>query len=142
MPTYKDIAQSIIAYYENNPSEFEELIEELDDYDGCLGDERYYAMGELDELYAGTEPTEILRRAFFGYDEDTYDAERGEHGEFNPNRDYFRFDGYGTLVSSNYKDYSAYLDEYFVEDLCDRRDWLNLDPEVEELLDQLDEAKA
>lgn len=70
-------------------------------------------MDELDEIYQGKEATEILRRAYFGHDDDCWHEENGErvYGEFNPNRDYFYFNGYGNLVSTNERDYSDYLVE-------------------------------
>jgi hypothetical protein len=101
-------------------------------------------MEYLNEIYSDTEPLEIINRAFYGYDEDScaYDS-HGEKvdGKFNPCRDYFHFDAYGNLVSSNYKDYSSYLDEYFIDELIDNRNKLDLDPELEELLDEAEEAK-
>ena len=145
MKNWEEIVKDIIAYLEDNPTEFEQIAEELDSIDGILGDDRYYAMDELDDLYCGEKPSEVLRRAFYGYDDDscTYDS-RGEKvdGKFNPNREYFYFNGYGNLVSSDYKDYSSHLDEYFIQELIDNRDKLNLDYDLEELLDELLEEEV
>ena len=58
---------NIIEFFKNNEDEFNAAIEELDSYNGYLGDDRYYSMDEFDELYSGTEHTEILRQAFYGY---------------------------------------------------------------------------
>ena len=139
------IANQVIDWFKNNDDEFVEVIEELDQWDGFLGDDRYYEMDELDEVYDGEEPSEVLRRAFYGYDEDswTYDS-HGEknYGPFNPNREYFHLNGYANLVSTDYKDYSTYLDEYFIQELIDNRDKLNLEYRLEELLDELLEEEV
>lgn len=125
--TTEEVTADIIKYFQDNEDAFNNCIEELDGYNGYLGDERYYSMDELDDFYAGTEPSEILRRAFYGYDEDTYTTDGSgnrEYGAFNPNREYFKYNGYGNLVSADYKDYSAYLDNYAVEEMSENREYL------------------
>lgn len=110
--------ERVKKFFEENEDAFIEAIEDLDGQNGYLGDNRYYSMNELDDLYAGEDPTFILCRAFFGYDEDTWTTDKSgekEYGAFNPMRNYFRFNGYGNLVSSDHKDYSSFLDDYFVE---------------------------
>lgn len=146
--TAEEVTADIIAYFESNEEEFNQAIKELDSYNGYLGDDRYYSMDELDELYNGVEPSEILARAFYGYDEDTYTTDSAgnrEYGPFNPNREYFRFNGYGNLVSADYKDYSAQLDEYAIEAMSDNRCYIDSIEDSEELaalFDELEEAKA
>ena len=137
---------NIIEFFKNNEDEFNAAIEELDSYNGYLGDDRYYNMDELDELYSGTEPTEILRQAFYGYDEDTYTTDahgNREHGAFNPNRDYFTYNGYGNLVSADYKDYSAHLDHWTIESMSENRayiDTIDNNLELSELFNALEEC--
>lgn len=137
--------KKIIAYFEENDEIFNACIEELDSYNGYLNDDRYYSMDELDELYSGTEPLEILRRAYYGRDDDTWttDASGNKiYGEFNPNREYFTFNGYGNLVSSDYKDYSAHLDHYAIEEMSDNRyyiDTIDDNDELSALFDELEE---
>ena len=137
---------NIIEFFKNNEDEFNAAIEELDSYNGYLGDDRYYSMDEFDELYSDTEPTEILRRAFYGYDEDTYTTDahgNREHGAFNPNRDYFTHNGYGNLVSADYKDYSAHLDHWAIESMRENRayiDTIDNNPELSELFNAIEEC--
>ena len=137
---------NIIEFFKNNEDEFNAAIEELDNYNSYLGDDRYYSMDELDEFYSGTEPTEILRRAFYGYDEDTYTTDahgNREYGAFNPNRDYFTYNGYGNLVSADYKDYSAHLDHWAIESMRENRayiDTIDDNPELSELFNALEEC--
>ena len=137
--------EKIIEFFKENEELFNQCIEELDAYNGYLGDDRYYSMDELDELYAGTEPSEILNRAFFGYDEETYTTDSSgnrEYGQFNPNRDFFRYNGYGNLVSADYKDYSALLDEYVVEAMADNIEYIDTINETPELLELFSEYEA
>lgn len=137
--------EKIIEYFESNEEIFNQCIEELDNYNGCLNDNRYYEMELLNEFYHGTEPLEILRRAYYGRDDDTWTTDASgnkTYGEFNPNRDYFYYNGYGNLVSSDYKDYSAHLDSYLIEKMNENRaDIYTIDdtPELSALFDELEE---
>lgn len=136
--------KKIIAYFEENENTFNDCIEELDSYNGYLCDDRYYSMDELNEFYSGSEPIEILQRAYFGRDDDTWhtDASGNKiYGEFNPNRDYFTFNGYGNLVSSDYKDYTHKLDEYFIEALSENRSYIDTIESDEELTALFDELE-
>ena len=145
--TAEKIMEKIIAYFDDHEDIYNAAAEELDAYNGYLGDDRYYSMDELDDLYNGTEPTEILLRAFYGHDEDVWTINKygeKEYGPFNPNREYFKFNAYGNLVSSNYKDYSSLLDHYIIESILENRDYIdtiNNDTELSELFDELENAK-
>jgi hypothetical protein len=137
--------QKIIDFFENNEELFNSCIEELDAYNGYLGDDHYYNMEELNDIYNGTSPIDILQRAYFGRDDDTWTTDSAgnkTYGEFNPNREYFYFNGYGNLVSSDYKDYSAFLDRYAIEEMSEnRQDIYSIedDEELTALFDELEE---
>ena len=144
--TIKEAYENIINYFEENEDTFAAALEELDAWNGYLGDDRYYEMETLDELYSSTEPLELLYRTFYGYDADAwnYDA-HGEktYGAFNPNRNYFYYNGYGNLVSSDYKDYSDHMDEYTIEAMLDNIDYIDTiddDDELRTLFDALQHA--
>lgn len=138
----------IIAYFEENEEIFNACIEELDSYNGYLNDNRYYDMDLLDDFYNGSEPLEILRRAYFGRDDDTWTTDsRGNkiYGEFDPNREYFYYNGYGNLVSSDYKDYSAQLDTYAVEAMSENRSYIDTiegDEDLTALFDELEQDES
>ena len=138
-------AERIIAWLEEHEDVFNDCIEELDSWNGYLGDDRYYSMDELSELYHDADQIEILNRAYFGYDEETWHTDahgEKEYGPFNPNRDYFTFNGYGNFVSADYKDYFGHLDEYFIEALNENREhiWtIEHNDELREMLDSLDD---
>ena len=145
--TAEEVTADIIAFFQEHEGIYNDAIEELDGYNGYLGDDRYYSMDEFDDLHSGTEPLEILRRAFFGYDEDTYNTDSSgnrTYGAFNPNREYFRYNGYGNLVSADYKDYSGQLDKYAVESMSENRryiDSIDDSDELAALFDELEETK-
>lgn len=138
------IAQDIIGWFANNYDDFNVTIEQLDDLCSWFNGDRYLPMEMLNEAFYNTEPAKILDYAFYGYDDDSYiiNALSGvkEHAKFNPNREYFYFDCCDNLVSSDVKDYSSYLNEYFVAALLNHRCSMTLSDEVEELLDKLAEA--
>lgn len=145
--TAEEITAAIIEFFKENEDVFNDCIEELDGYNGYLNDDRYYSMDELDELCTGTEPSEILRWAYYGYDAETYTTDGSgnkEYGQFNPNREYFTYNGYGNLVSADYKDYSAHLDNYAVEAMSENRNYIDTiedNEELAELFDELEQAE-
>lgn len=145
--TKEELTNAIIEYFENNEEVFTACIEELDNYNGYLNDNRCYEMEMLKEFYTGTEPLELLNRAFFGHDDDTWTTDANgikTYGAFDPNREYFYYNGYGNLISSNYKDYSAYLDSYFVEALNENRQYIDSiddNDELKQLFDKLEELE-
>lgn len=145
--TSEEVTADIIAFFKDNEDIFNEAIEELDDYNGYLGDDRYYAMDKLDDLYSRTEPSEILRLAFYGYDEEIYITDESgnrEYEQFNPNRDYFRYNGYGNLVSADYKDYAGYLgylDKYAINAMSENRRYINSIEQSDELAALFDELE-
>lgn len=144
MGRIEELKDEILEYFEENEDEFNEVIEDLDSWCGYLGDDRYYYMEELDELYHDQPATEILYRAYYGHDEFYTTDSHGErqYEEFNPNRTYFYFNGYGNLVSSDYKDYTDKLDKYFVDKIIDDASHLSTLPErVKELINMMEESE-
>ena len=145
--TKEAIIADIIQYFNENEGVFNDCMEELDSYNGYLGDDRYYDMEELNDLYSGQEPQEILFRDFYGFDADTWTTDSSgnkEYGAFNPNRNYFYFNGYDNLVSSDYKDYSDKLDGYAIEEMSENRNYIDSienDDILSGLFDELEEVE-
>ena len=137
--------EKIINYFGDHEEIFNNCIEELDGYNGYLNDDRYYLMEELNDMFHGSDPIEILQRAYFGRDADTWTTDGSgnkTYGEFNPMREYFYFNGYGNLVSSDYKDYNAHLDHYAIESMCENRQYIDTiedNDELSALFDELEE---
>lgn len=137
--------EKIIEYFDKNDDILTEVIEELDSWNGYLGDDRYYEMFMIGEFYYNCDPIELLNRAYFGKDLDSwYTDSSGDkvYDSFNPNREYFRYNGYGNLVSTNYPDYSDHNDEYLVKALYKNRchlDSIDDNDELSALFDELEQ---
>lgn len=136
--------EKLMAYFEENEEDFNAAIEELDSYNGYLGDDRIETMDFLNEIFSGQDVDWILARAFYGHDADTWTTDshgEKEYGPFNPNRDYFYFNGYGNLVSTDYKDYSDKLDDWFIDSLIENAGHLYLPDEVTAIIEGTEEEE-
>ena len=69
------------------------MVQEINAYNGSMEHLELYDMKMFDEIMSGFEPMEIALKTYFG--------------NFNPNDDYFRFNGYANLES---------LSDYELED--------------------------
>ena len=86
--------QAIRNYVEQlNGDDLTYLLQHMNGYDGCFEEATYYDMDEFDEFMSNYTPMEIAQMIYFG--------------EFNPNDDYFRFNGYGNLESADWPDVVA-----------------------------------
>ena len=131
------LVEKLLEYYKENKEDFANDIEELDDWTGCLYDDKIYPMGDLNEFFSNEKPDEIIRRAFYGYDEPINENEQRQ--PFNPNREFFYFNGCGNLVSIGEKDYSDYLDIAFIQDIIDNRYNLSLSNGAEDIIDDYED---
>lgn len=124
--TAEEVTAAIIEFFKNNEDVFNDCME------------------ELDEFYRDTRPIDLLYRTFYGHDDDTWTTDASgnkTYGEFNPNRTYFYYNGYGNLVSSDYKDYTVHLDHYAVEEMSENRHYINSIEDDEELIALFDELE-
>jgi hypothetical protein len=128
-----EIINKMMEMYKENTEAFNHDIEELDDWNGCLGDERARYMEDLKYYTEGQDTDWLLNRIYFGYDGDS------KEGEFCPLREYFYFNAYGSLVSTDYIDYTDRLDEYYVEDIADNAHRLNLSARASYLVQLFEE---
>lgn len=137
MKTKKELLKEL---FENDEKLFNTTIEELDSYNGYLSDNCFYEMELLNEFYHNVDPIELLQRAYFGRDENYYTDSRGEkiYSEFNPNKDYFTYNGYGNLISCDYKDYSDHLDDCFLDSLIENYEQLYLDDIIIDIIERED----
>ena len=93
-----------------------DLVNGFDDY--------IYSMDEFDEILFGSTPEQIARLIFYG--------------NFNPNYDYFKFDGYGNLQSIAAYALGDFIDiEYIADHIIDYNDPLGND-DIREILDRED----
>lgn len=92
-----------------------------------MGDDRLYPMYELDDLFFGIAPSDLLQK--FDFD------------EFNINDEYFKCGIYG-ITSTDYRKYDDYDVDDFIGDVIDNRSHLDLDADLEELLDELEASRT
>ena len=71
--------------------ELMDLMVECNSWDGSFEDIYCYDADMMEDLLHGLEITQIMNMVHFG--------------DYNPSYDYFRFDGYGNIVSVHYYDY-------------------------------------
>lgn len=85
--------EAIRTYVEQlSGGELAGLLRVINSYDGSFEESTFYDMDEFDEFMSNCTPSEIARMIHFG--------------DFNPNDDYFRFDGYGNLESLDWQEIS------------------------------------
>lgn len=74
------------------------MVQEINAYNGSMEHLDLYDMEMFDEIMNGFEPMEIALRIYFG--------------DFNPNDEYFRFNGYANLESLSEYDLENELIDY------------------------------
>lgn len=137
----ENLTTALLEYFEENEEVFNTVIEELDNWNSYLGDNRFYPMEMLPEFMDGRDVFDLLNQAYFGNDLDGGKDEHGHYPSFNPNRDYFRFDGYGNLESTDYVDYSDRLDEYFIAELLENAARLYLPFGITEIIAEYEDEE-
>lgn len=86
--------QAIRNYVEQlNGDDLTYLLQHMNSYDGCFEEATYYDMDEFDEYMSNYTPMVLAQMIYFG--------------DFNPNNDYFHFNGYGNLESADWPDVVA-----------------------------------
>ena len=89
------IEKRMTNYWKAHNDSFSRVCEELDSWDGFLGDDRIYSMDELDDLLCDKKPSEVLQMV--------------DTANFDYLDNYFYCDIYG-IRSTNEKDYYNYVD--------------------------------
>ncbi len=125
----KHNSKKVTASTELNDDLYEKYGQEYLSYEG--GDGQVFDMSELDEQLGERSPSEAIMDAYCGYD---YTGDGNDNTQFNPNEDYFAFNGQGNLVSIR----SGLLAEWLKDNIDESsfRDWLK-DEQKEEYMDVL-----
>ena len=89
-------------------------------------DDRIYDMDEFNEIMSGMSPSDIATKIFYG--------------DFRPNDNYFRFDGYANLQSFDYISDEVDLEEIADYIIDNDEDFDNSD--IREILDEEDEEEG
>lgn len=88
---FKDyIEKRMIDYWKNHNDSFSRVCEDLDSWDGFLGEDGVYQMYDFDDMLDGKKPSEVVQML---------------DSDFDYSDDYFYFDGYGNLCSTDEKEY-------------------------------------
>ena len=93
------VREAIAEALENDTDAFVQICEELDSWNGFLGDARCYYMDEIDEFFS--KPSELLDKM----------------SDFDYTDEYFYFDVYGVTTASD--KYDVYSDNVTVDDIID-----------------------
>ena len=99
--------------------QLKEMVQEVNSWDGSLGDYDYMEIEQINELFHSVEPLEILRMAHFG--------------EFDWNDDYFIVNDYGNLESINEFEFEELLKDNQAE-ITERYNELVESGEIEDIL--------
>jgi hypothetical protein len=138
----EELKQAIENYFLENEDEnvFNEMVEARMSYDGWHGDDEIFYMDELIEIMPcnnNDDLINLLNRVRYGYDGDSCIDENGNHTDpFDSDSEYFYFNGYGNLVSTDEKDYSDFMDE-MIDDIIDgnvTNDEIDFPEELQEIL--------
>ena len=135
----KTLNEMIMETLEKDVDTLNACAEELDSWNGFLGDDRCYEMECLYEFEGcnGQNSFEnLMNRIFYGHDESN-----GSDSSFNPNRDYFYYNGYGNLVSTDSIDYSDKLDDYMIQEIIDNVDNCNFPDEITDMIEEYEEEE-
>jgi len=120
---WDEVVKKALDYFNDNNDEFEDVIEELDNWNGWPEENgtMYYPMDMLDDHFYGMSATEII---------DAVDL-----SEFSTSDNYYYENGSGWIVSTDYKDYSDLLDDDFIDEIYDCRDDIDLPEYIEKLFE-------
>ena len=118
---------SIIEIIKNSDSD--DLININNGYqDEVNGDNYIYSMDAVNEMFGDLAPLELACRIFYG-------------GDFNPNHNYFWYNGYGNLCSSDYADDCPYICESEIAEWCVEHDEDFGSWRIREILDEYNESE-
>ena len=119
-----DYITKIKTYFNANKTELFEIVSQINSYDGSLQHLDFLYMEDLDMYLDGLTPTDIANKIFFG--------------DFNPNHEYFKFNGYENLESFDEwelnKELFDNIDE-IIERIIDLKDEIELPEEIENILE-------
>ena len=93
------VREAIAEVLEKDTNAFVQICEELDSWDGFLGDARCWDMSDIDEFFS--KPSDLLDKM----------------DDFDKDDEYFYFDTWGVTTSSD--KYDVYSDNVSVDDIID-----------------------
>lgn len=100
---------------------------EISSYNGAFDDELWYSMEEFDDYLGDMKPWDVARAVTFG--------------DFNAAHDYFRFNVYGNLESTDYPDLDSNITVDDVMEEIDSIPYNYLPSEITNILDEYEEEE-
>ena len=130
MITRAMIVEKMENYLRDNIDEARDIVAQANSWDGSLEELAVYDMSEFDDIIECRElsPIELIYKV--------------QYGDFNPNDDYFSFDGLDNLVSYREYEYEELIRdniEEIVERYIDINGHIYADAEMEALMEAYDE---
>lgn len=125
---FKDKVKEIIEDMDRG-----DLVSLYNDYASENNYEEIHDMDDINDYLSGMEPRDILNKAFYG--------------DFNPSHDYFKFNGYDNLESTDYPEDSWIDKDELADFIFDEKDgsYYEFDDKIQEVIDEYngsDEADA
>ena len=125
-----EIVEKMESYLRDNIEEARDIVAQANSWDGSLEELAVYDMNEFDDIIEAIDlsPTELICKV--------------QYGDFNPNDDYFTFDGLENLVSYQEYEYEELIRENIpeiVERYIDISGHIYADAEMEALMEAYDE---
>lgn len=108
-------------------SELLDIAFEISSYNGAFDDELWYSMEEFDDYLSGMKPWDVARAVTFG--------------DFNAAHDYFRFNAYGNLESTDYPDLDSNITVDDIMEEIDSIPYNYLPSEITNILDEYEEEE-
>ena len=121
-----DYITRIKAYFNANKTELFEIVSQINSYDSSLQHLEFLDMEDLDMYLDGLTPTDIANKIFFG--------------DFNPNHEYFRFNGYENLESFDEWELNKELFNNIneiIRRIIDLKDEIKLPEEIKNILENI-----
>lgn len=118
------------AYLLNNMETTRGLVQEVNSWNGALEHLDYIDMELFNDYMLDSDPMWIAERIFYG--------------DFNPNDEFFQFNGYGNLVSYDLYDINAEIEDYIdevIEAIIENRDDIEMDEVIESMIEVLAEVE-
>ena len=103
-----------------------EIARDINSYNGDCDSLTWYDMDEFDEFCSGMSPLDIARTIFYG--------------DFNPNDDYFQYDGYANFVSCSYPEFDD-CDKDEMVDSMKNIPFQYLSDDIKDVLNELEEEE-
>ena len=130
MITRAMIVEKMESYLRDNIDEARDIVAQANSWDGSLEELAVYDMSEFDDIIEAIDlsPTELICKV--------------QYGDFNPNDDYFTFDGLANLVSYSEYEYEELIRDNIpeiVERYIDISGHIYADAEMEALMEAYDE---